>query len=239
MTYSTIRPFLCGAALLVMAACEQPVPDSGAGVGFNDYDSFQAERARRDAQLSGRVQTGPGGVNAPAPVQSGDLPSTNPDLAARARAAQANSGIAPVNASPSNPAPTIENAAGISSENDFNRVSNQRSIEGDAALIAQNRAQYQVVQPTALPDRAGAGAPNVVAFALSTSNARGQSIYRRSGFNADAKFIRNCARYASPDLAQQAFLADGGPQRDRDGLDPDGDGFACAWDPTPFRAVRG
>ena len=23
------------------------------------------------------------------------------------------------------------------------------------------------------------------------------------------------------------------------GLDPDGDGFACAWDPAPFRAVRG
>ena len=44
-----------------------------------------------------------------------------------------------------------------------------------------------------------------------------------------------CARYGSPDLAQQAFLAAGGPDRDRRGLDPDGDGFACAWDPRPFR----
>ena len=33
----------------------------------------------------------------------------------------------------------------------------------------------------------------------------------------------------------KAFLEAGGPKRDRKGLDPDGDGFACAWDPRPFR----
>ena len=38
-----------------------------------------------------------------------------------------------------------------------------------------------------------------------------------------------------PDQAQQDFLAKGGPERDRMGVDPDGDGFACAWDPRPFR----
>ena len=37
------------------------------------------------------------------------------------------------------------------------------------------------------------------------------------------------------DLAQIEFLERGGPARDRLGLDPDGDGYACAWDPTPFR----
>ena len=37
--------------------------------------------------------------------------------------------------------------------------------------------------------------------------------------------------------AQEAFLKAGGPERDRYGLDPDGDGFACRWDPTPFRAA--
>ena len=44
-----------------------------------------------------------------------------------------------------------------------------------------------------------------------------------------------CGKFASPDLAQMDFLQSGGPERDRKGLDPDGDGFACAWDPTPFR----
>ena len=53
------------------------------------------------------------------------------------------------------------------------------------------------------------------------------------------KAIRACAAYSSPDRAQEDFLASGGPERDRKSLDPDGDGFACAWDPAPFRAVRG
>jgi hypothetical protein len=32
-------------------------------------------------------------------------------------------------------------------------------------------------------------------------------------------------------------LANGGPERDKEGLDPDGDGFACGWDPRPFRSA--
>jgi hypothetical protein len=36
-------------------------------------------------------------------------------------------------------------------------------------------------------------------------------------------------------MAQIAFLERGGPKRDTLGLDPDGDGFACYWDPAPFR----
>ena len=77
--------------------------------------------------------------------------------------------------------------------------------------------------------------PNIVSFALNTTNRRGEPVYRRSGFMAESRFNRACARYASPDLAQEAFLAAGGPERDRQGMDPDGDGFACYWDPAPFR----
>lgn len=43
----------------------------------------------------------------------------------------------------------------------------------------------------------------------------------------------NCAAFAAPAAAQQTFLANGGPQRDPLGLDPDGDGRACAWTPAP------
>ena len=38
------------AALIALAACEPQVPDSGAGVGFNDYDSYQAQQQREAAQ---------------------------------------------------------------------------------------------------------------------------------------------------------------------------------------------
>ncbi|WP_420360459.1 excalibur calcium-binding domain-containing protein [Agrobacterium vitis] len=37
----------------------------------------------------------------------------------------------------------------------------------------------------------------------------------------------NCSNFASPAAAQRYFLLAGGPTRDVDGLDRDGDGFAC------------
>ena len=118
-------------------------------------------------------------------------------------------------------------------------MSGERSIEQDAALIQQNRAQYQVIQPGAVPQRTGNEGPNIVAFALQTNNQVGQPLYRRGPFSSKEKEARNCRSYASSDLAQEAFLAAGGPERDREGLDADGDGFACSWDPSVFRSVRG
>lgn len=225
-----IRVILSGAALAVLAACQPTVPDSGAGVGFEDYDTV---RARRDAQLE-RQQVNT--VPPAATVTSSNLPN---EATASANAASTNSGVAPINASPSNPAPAaVTGANGISAENDFDRVSGQRSIESDAARIQQNRAQYQVIAPTALPTRSGSSGPNIVEYALQTTNSKGQKIYSRSSFNAQAKFVRSCAGYASTDQAQEAFLAMGGPEKDRKGMDPDGDGFACQWDPAPYRAVR-
>jgi hypothetical protein len=125
----------------------------------------------------------------------------------------------------------------ISDENDFEAVSARESIESDKARIERNRAQYQVDQPTALPQRSGdvGGAP-IVAFALSTSHPVGTQVYKRGKLrlqSADAA----CRQFASADQAQEAFLAAGGPERDRRGIDPDGDGYACSWDPTPFRAA--
>ncbi|KMK67696.1 hypothetical protein [Puniceibacterium sp. IMCC21224] len=220
---------LCGVAGLMLAGCAPTVPDSGAGVGFGDYGDYQA---RREAELLGqapsRVSTESSGVG------------VNADAIAAANAAIENSGNAPINASPLNPAPeVVTNAAGMSEENNFDAVSNERSIGDDAALIARNSAQYQVIQPTALPSRSGNSGPNIVEYALKTSNPRGTSVYSRSSFGSEAKTQRNCAVYASADLAQEAFLENGGPSKDRKALDPDGDGYACGWDPAPFRAVRG
>ncbi|MEM9973338.1 MAG: hypothetical protein AAF771_04095 [Pseudomonadota bacterium] len=126
----------------------------------------------------------------------------------------------------------------ISDEQDFEAVSGRETIESDAERIARQREEYTVIQPSALPQRPDTSGPNIVEFALATSNQVGEALYRRSAVNAEARFNRACSGFASQDQAQMAFLEAGGPERDRRGMDPDGDGFACFWDPTPFRAAR-
>ena len=84
--------------------------------------------------------------------------------------------------------------------------------------------------------RPGELGPNIVDYALRTTNDPGTQLYSRSGLGKRDPMTA-CARFASPDLAQQEFLAKGGPEKDKLGLDPDGDGFACSWDPRPFRTA--
>ncbi|SLN32869.1 hypothetical protein PEL8287_01588 [Roseovarius litorisediminis] len=234
-------------ALVALAACVPPIPDSGAGVGFNDYDAYLQEKQAREAQLAGSALPRADAVSSETVDDIGVVTGRSPassDIAADTRAAldetAANSGQPVVHASPSNPAPAaVTNASGISKENDFEAVGAQRSIESDKAKIAQDRAQYQVIQPQALPTRSGSGGPNIVDYALRSKHPRGTRVYSRSGFNSNGKYQRNCAKYASPDRAQSDFLSRGGPDRDKLGLDPDGDGYACAWDPSPFRRAVG
>ena len=242
-------------ALLGLAACAPEVPDSGAGVGFGDYDAFRAQQAAREAQLSAPAAlpspravstetlsaTAPGSTGLPtAPVPSGsDAPTDEAERLAAATAAALNSGRQPLEASPSNPPPAVVNSAGISEETNFDAVSAQRSIQDDAARRAALAAQYQVIQPTAVPTRPGNAGPNIVDYALSTTNSPGQQVHRRINIASAQRYAANCAKYPSPDLAQQDFLSRGGPRTDRLGLDPDGDGFACSWDPSPFRRARG
>ncbi|WP_439143805.1 hypothetical protein [Planktotalea sp.] len=226
-------PTVALGALVALSACSPTIPDSGAGVGFGDYNEFEQAQAARDAALSGG-----GALPPPQAVSSETLAPAAASGIAQATTAPAGASDV-VNASPANAAPVLR-AGGISAENDFNAVSGQRSIEGDAAKRAQNQQQYQVIQPTALPTRQGNAGPNIVAFALAAKNAKGQRVYRRNSFNAERKYQRACSGFASQDQAQQQFLAAGGPMKDRSGMDPDGDGFACAWDPAPFRnAVNG
>ena len=126
---------------------------------------------------------------------------------------------------------------GISDEQDFDAVAGRETIESDAQRIARNRAQYVVVEPTALPERTGSSSgPNIVEYAINTRNGVGEQLYSRSSIRLTSPEAA-CKRFKSPDLAQEAFLKSGGPKRDPKGLDPDGDGFACAWDPRPFRAA--
>ena len=258
-----------------LAACTQSVPDSGAGVGFQDYNSYIREQTASAPRTTTPVTpVAPFGTavapTAPAGGFSPDLASAAIDRASGTATGQTTGNVigAPLSATapvtfpaplaqpstdvaafdPNDPnrprgnAPaTIQpqsgemqaNNAGISDEQDFNAVAARESIESDAERIARNKAQYTVIQPTAVPERATSG-PNIVQFALTTSHAPGTQMYNRSSLRfTDPQAA--CARYSSSDLAQEAFLAAGGPERDRRGLDPDGDGFACSWDPRPFR----
>lgn len=230
------------AAVVALSACAPRVPDSG--VGFDNYSDYQARQAQRERQLQGQSLPPPATVSsAPLGATSGAFGSgdaDSPERLAAETAAALNAGRAPASPNPLPPltgtAPVAVNAAGISRENDFEEVSELRTIESDAAQIARNRAQYQVIAPTDLPRRSGDNRPNIVEYALRTTNPKGASLYRRSSLNFQ-NHERNCAQYSSADQAQMDFLARGGPQRDRLRLDPDGDGFACAWDPRPFRAA--
>lgn len=127
---------------------------------------------------------------------------------------------------------------GLSDENDFSAVSSRQTIESDAERIARNRALYKQYEPTDLPKRSGNVGPSVVTYALQTNNPVGTPLYSRGSFASTKRMNRSCARYGSDDEAQRDFLVRGGPERDPRGVDPDGDGYACDWDPTPFRAAR-
>lgn len=217
-----IFPFV---TLVALAACAQQVPDSGAGVGFQDYGTYQEQLRQRESQLAGRSYYGD---EAPDPRYPGQpLPQSSAIPAPS------------TTASPSVVEPAAGRRRSISDEQNFEAVKERETIESDAERLARQRAQYQVIPPKPLPSRNGNSSPNVVEYALSTTNMPGQQVYRRSWISFGGNHAQNCARYGSADMAQLAFLANGGPQKDRENLDPDGDGFACSWDPTPFRNVAG
>lgn len=124
---------------------------------------------------------------------------------------------------------------GISDEQDFDAVSSRETIESDRQRIQQQRAQYQVIEVASVPDASVSGGPNLVQYALSTSHAPGTRVHRRLNPLRWSRWENACLQFRNQDAAQEAFLSRGGPNRDPDHLDPDGDGFACWWDPTPMR----
>jgi hypothetical protein len=234
-------------AAISLAGCAPPPPvDPGTGVGFQDYNSY-IRGSRPAPTATGPVVVPPvGGAFDPAaaaaaldradgvtplsPVASvtpAPLPPLD-DSAARPR------GSAP--AGIQEESGEVAGSAAISDEQDFSAVAARETIESDAERIARNRAEYVVVEPGALPQRSGDSGPNIVEFALATNHAPGVQLYKRSGIGLRDE-ASACAKYPSPDQAQQAFLERGGPERDRLGVDPDGDGFACSWDPRPFRTA--
>lgn len=256
-----VLPFV--AAALGLAACSPTVPESGAGVGFGDYNSYI-----RSAPPAPSAPLNPTGVGtAPATGASGFSPANAAAAIDRASGATPTTG-AVIGASPAPMASTLAPApmqtatldangqrprgnapagikeemgemthVGISDEQDFEAVKQRETIQSDKARIERNKSQYVVDQPTALPQRSGGGVSPAIEFALSTTHQVGSPIYNRSGLKF-AKPDAACLKYNTDMEAQEAFLASGGPERDRKGVDPDGDGFACGFNPAPFRAAK-
>lgn len=210
--------------LFALAACEPSVPPQPQrGVGFADLNELRPVIATGESAISGPF------------VRAGNISdeavgfeSEPIELASAEEPPQA---LPPVEVGTNNP--------GISDEQDFSAVSSRESIQSDRARLEAQREAYVVIQPEALPTRPGSNEPSIVAFALQTTHPVGTRTYGRSSLSGQNRFDRNCAKYPSSDVAQTAFLKAGGPERDRYGLDPDGDGYACFWDPAPFRAAVG
>lgn len=232
------------AVLMTLQACSSQVPASNAGPGFNDYAQYELERARRETALSGAAT---GSFEAPAQVQSGPIGQSGAigtsDLAAvgigQSQLQLESETGAPLYAlNTAGPAPASDNV-GISDEQDFSAVASRESIQSDAERRATQAAAREQILPEALPTRTGREGVNIVEYALNAPNRKGQEWYSRSIFATQGRFERNCVKYGSPDAAQRDFLESGGPERDRKGIDPDGDGFACGWDPAPFLLAAG
>ena len=242
------RPLLALGALTLIVACAPPIPDSATrGAGF---DTPAQLAQRREAQLTGRAPLQPGfdggspisapyalgpGMGAPTPV----APMSEAEALAQQTRAALGQPMAPA------PLPVATGAAialdrdnpSISREQDFAAVSAQRDIAADAERLRIARQQYQLVPPTQLerPDSTG---PNIFAYALGPARPKGTRGAFGRGLGASAnRASAKCGTYTSDDTAQEAFLAAGGPARDRLGLDPDGDGNACGWDPAVVRRL--
>jgi hypothetical protein len=107
----------------------------------------------------------------------------------------------------------------------------------DAAIAEREleaaRQQLVIVQPGAVPQ--AVEGVNIALYAQQTTNRVGERRFQRPMVSFGSGGA--CRRYPTADQAQRAFLAAGGPERDPYNLDPDGDGFACDWNPEPFRRL--
>ena len=210
-------------AFLALTACGPQLPDSG--VGFESYPDYVRNR---EAGLTGAVPpplvTGPvlSGEAGVASAQTEDRDFVPAGIARETGEMDAVGGVPGASAT-------------ISDEQEFSAVSARETIASDKERLAQQRAVYTQIAPTALPQRDGAAGPNIVEYALRATNRLGESVFNRSNPFREKQSITACGKFASPDQAQIDFLSRGGPERDPKSLDPDGDGYACAWDPTPFR----
>jgi hypothetical protein len=112
----------------------------------------------------------------------------------------------------------------------------QQKIDRDkaAAFLLEVREKRIIIEPGEIPDIIAI--VNIAAYARSTDNPIGKRVYARKYMRSSDE-PNNCSRFPIKDDAQRYFLANGGPELDPLKLDPDGDGYACFWNPEAFRLI--
>lgn len=233
-----MRFLYAAGAAVALAACQPAIPDSaarvGSGVGFGDYQSYLREQERQAAAARVAVVPAPQVVSVVPPAEAAPISAIPIATMMAAPAEPPSQAGATSQVALAEPQPTAQAQGSGVSEQDFQTIFARQQAAGTAAAAASARpSQLEPVAAQPLPERP-ADLPNIVAYALSTQNRVGEAIYRRPAVNLQ-NHSRNCGQFVSDDLAQEEFLRRGGPQRDPLNLDPDGDGFACWWDPEPFR----
>ncbi|MGP9789906.1 hypothetical protein [Roseinatronobacter sp. NSM] len=242
-------PAVAIVALIALGACDTAPPYSnvvdttGRGVGFSDYAQYmraQEELSRIRRQQAAQAQgQGPVGPQFATQQQSAQLQTT---IGAEAVAALRGQPV-PVAQQPAGqfqtasasppaqmPAPTSAPASA--------GVTDQQFTPQPFGTPAQNTVVTRdfVPQVRVTQDEIGTGeGPNLFVYALSTRHNVGEQRHTRRHPLRWQRWEAACSQFATQDLAQDAFLMAGGPERDPNHLDPDGDGFACWWDPRPFR----
>lgn len=134
---------------------------------------------------------------------------------------------------------TVENLgnASISDEQNFEAVSSRETIESDAERRKRQSAKYILIKPVEVPVRPRIRHLTPIQFAVSTKHPVGKRMYTRLNVSI-GNVTKPCSKYQSDELAQFVFLKSGGPTFDSRGVDPDGDGYACDWDPAVYRNLK-
>ncbi len=210
-----MRKFLGVTFLLsVLAACSVSAPNDGPNDAPGYFDSTTPD----PATLEGKAQEN-------RLAQAEEQPQTVLPPSGDTASAKDKTKVIP------------EGDGSISNSQDFGATKAKESIESDAEKLKLLKENYEIVEPGKLPVRPN-GEINVAKYALSQSNPVGTKIYSRFSMGG-FRLKKKCEGYASADEAQADFLRRGGPKRDPRGIDPDGDGYACAWTPDVYRAMIG
>lgn len=110
-------------------------------------------------------------------------------------------------------------------------------IQREARVATGTPAPQRTAAPAAVVVRQGpypGSTPVLARYAAQVDHAPGTRVWPRRNANP-VKALEICTTYATADAAQIGYLSRGGPQADPLGMDPDGDGYVCGWDPATWR----
>lgn len=243
---------------VLLSACSSGAPYSnvidtaGGGVGFSDYAQYmraqeELSRIRRTEAASARTVPRTTESNAASTeLQPQGFGSAQTQMPQQATLGQPIETTRLQTQTPAGQQPqpqprlaqgfsTGEQVAAAPSSEGVSSQSYEAQPFGSARQNRVVRREYVPQVRVTAAEAPAASGPNLFVYALSTQHDVGEERYTRRNPFRWRQWESACAEYPHQDLAQEAFLAAGGPEKDTEHMDPDGDGYACWWDPAPFR----